>query len=160
MRWSSLLPQAIGSMLVTRVAWPHVDRANAAEALLAGRAGVDTMDEKGRTALSHAARYGSLDCISVLAQYHANVFHQVCCCDGCRCHVYLHLQELQCQCFQVLSNSNTPPPHYLLGFKGVEMGLCRTMTVGCPWTLPRTAAGQKLLRSCAGAPLFVLRHPA
>ena len=37
------------------------------EALLEGyegtHANVDTQDEQGRTALGHAARYGSLDCI-------------------------------------------------------------------------------------------------
>ena len=36
---------------------------------------VDSEDEKGRTALCHAARYGSLDCINVLAQHQANAFH-------------------------------------------------------------------------------------
>ena len=56
------------------------DRAGAAEALLTGcgdgrRAYVDTEDDKGRTALSHAARYGSLDSIAVLAQHQADMFH-------------------------------------------------------------------------------------
>lgn len=36
---------------------------------------MDTEDDKGRTALSHAARYGSLDSIAVLAQHQANMFH-------------------------------------------------------------------------------------
>lgn len=56
------------------------DRAGAAEALLTGcgegrQAFVDTEDDKGRTALSHAARYGSLDSIAVLAAHQADMFH-------------------------------------------------------------------------------------
>lgn len=51
------------------------DRASAAEALLAKGADVNAVDYKGRTALSHAACYGSLDCISVLAQHNADAFH-------------------------------------------------------------------------------------
>ena len=43
------------------------DRAGAVEALLEGADGlaasVDATDDRGRTALSHAARCGSLDCI-------------------------------------------------------------------------------------------------
>ncbi len=50
------------------------DRAGAAEALLEGGAAVDTLDAKGRGALHHAARYGSLDCLAVLAQQHADAF--------------------------------------------------------------------------------------
>ncbi|KAK9787368.1 hypothetical protein WJX73_002975 [Symbiochloris irregularis] len=57
------------------------DRAGAAEALLTGfsdgrQAYVDTEDDKGRTALSHAARYGSLDSIAVLAAHQADMFHE------------------------------------------------------------------------------------
>ena len=50
------------------------DRAGAAESLLEGGAAVDTLDSKGRAALHHAARYGSLDCLAVLAQHHADAF--------------------------------------------------------------------------------------
>ncbi|KAK9842019.1 hypothetical protein WJX81_004484 [Elliptochloris bilobata] len=50
------------------------DRAGAAESLLEGGAAVDTLDSKGRAALHHAARYGSLDCLAVLAQHHAHAF--------------------------------------------------------------------------------------
>ena len=39
-------------------------------------ANVDAEDCRGRTALSHAARYGSLDCIAVLAAHNADVFHE------------------------------------------------------------------------------------
>lgn len=35
---------------------------------------MDTLDSKGRGALHHAARYGSLDCLAVLAQHHADAF--------------------------------------------------------------------------------------
>lgn len=37
-------------------------------------AAVDAIDDKGRTSLCHAARYGSTDCIHVLAEYGADVF--------------------------------------------------------------------------------------
>ncbi len=56
--------------------YPPADRASAAEALLEGGAIVDTEDEKGRTALSHAAKYGSIDCLHILAQHNADVFHE------------------------------------------------------------------------------------
>lgn len=51
------------------------DRSSAAEALLDGGAYVDAVDRAGRTALSYAAMYGSTDCIYLLANRGADVFH-------------------------------------------------------------------------------------
>eukprot|EP00891_Asterochloris_glomerata_P002654 jgi/Astpho2/2654/Aster-x0544 len=52
------------------------DRAKAAEALIANGATVDKVDDKGRTALCHAAKYGSIDCIHILGHHNANAFHE------------------------------------------------------------------------------------
>mmetsp|Transcript_22077 Transcript_22077/g.55586 ORF Transcript_22077/g.55586 Transcript_22077/m.55586 type:complete len:432 (+) Transcript_22077:115-1410(+) len=50
------------------------DRSTTASALLDNGACVDAMDDKGRTSMCHAARYGSTDCIHVLAEHGADVF--------------------------------------------------------------------------------------
>ena len=52
------------------------DRANAAEALLKGGADIEAVDDRRRTALCIAAKYGALDCINVLNEYGANHFHR------------------------------------------------------------------------------------
>lgn len=52
------------------------DRANAAEALLKGGADIEAVDDRKRTALCIAAKYGALDCINVLNEYGANHFHR------------------------------------------------------------------------------------
>jgi ankyrin repeat protein len=54
----------------------HADRANAVEALLKGGADIEAVDDRGRTALCIAAKYGALDCINVLNEYGANHFHR------------------------------------------------------------------------------------
>ena len=53
---------------------PPSDRSTTASALLDHGASVDAIDDKGRTSLCHAARYGSTDCIHVLAEHGADVF--------------------------------------------------------------------------------------
>ena len=54
-----------------------VDRHQAAEVLIKeGEADLDAEDTMGRTALSHAAKYGSTDCMNLLANCHADVFHK------------------------------------------------------------------------------------
>lgn len=54
-----------------------VDRHQAAEVLIKeGQADLDAEDTMGRTALSHAAKYGSTDCMNLLANCHADVFHK------------------------------------------------------------------------------------
>ena len=50
------------------------DRSATASALLSQGASVNAIDDKGRTSLCHAARYGSTDCIHVLAEHGADVF--------------------------------------------------------------------------------------
>jgi len=55
---------------------PAADRANAVEALLKGGADIEAVDDRGRTALCIAAKYGALDCINVLNEYGANHFHR------------------------------------------------------------------------------------
>lgn len=67
---SVLLPH---SCLLVLLLW--LCRSSAAEALLDGGAQVDAVDRSGRTALSYAAMYGSTDCIYLLANRGANVFH-------------------------------------------------------------------------------------
>lgn len=52
------------------------DRANAAEALLKGGADIEAVDDRRRTALCIAAKYGALDCINVLNEFGANHFHR------------------------------------------------------------------------------------
>ena len=53
------------------------DRAQCAEMLIKnGGANVHAEDHTGRTALSHAAKYGSVDCLNLLASMHADVFHK------------------------------------------------------------------------------------
>ena len=46
------------------------------EALLKGGADIEAVDDRGRTALCIAAKYGALDCINVLNEYGANHFHR------------------------------------------------------------------------------------
>ena len=41
-----------------------------------GGASVHTEDNIGRTAMSHAAKYGSIDCLNLLGNMHADVFHK------------------------------------------------------------------------------------
>lgn len=53
------------------------DRHQAAEVLIKeGAADLDAEDSMGRTALSHAAKYGSVDCMNLLANCHADIFHK------------------------------------------------------------------------------------
>lgn len=52
------------------------DRAAAAEILLKAGASVDKECQYGRTALSYAAHYGSLDCLQVLGNAGADPFHE------------------------------------------------------------------------------------
>ena len=56
---------------------PDADRAQSAEILIkSGKAKVDAVDDIGRTAMSHAAKYGSVDCVNLLGNAHADVFHK------------------------------------------------------------------------------------
>lgn len=41
-----------------------------------GGANVHIQDSVGRTAMSHAAKYGSIDCLNLLGNMHADVFHK------------------------------------------------------------------------------------
>ena len=53
------------------------DRVQAAEILIKeGLADVEAEDESGRTAMSHAAKHGSVDCLNLLGKEHADVFHK------------------------------------------------------------------------------------
>ncbi len=53
------------------------DRAQAAEVLIKhGKADLEAEDDVGRTAVSHAAKYGSVDCLNLLGNAHADVFHK------------------------------------------------------------------------------------
>lgn len=53
------------------------DRHQAAEVLIKeGNADLNAEDTLGRTALSHAAKYGSTDCMNLLANCHADVLHR------------------------------------------------------------------------------------
>ena len=53
------------------------DRAQAAEVLIKlGKADLEAEDDIGRTAVSHAAKYGSVDCLNLLGNAHADVFHK------------------------------------------------------------------------------------
>ena len=81
--WSLLQPctrrcnrQPLGGQALLMQASNAADRAKAAEALIANGATVDKVDDKGRTALCHAAKYGSIDCIHILGHHNANAFHE------------------------------------------------------------------------------------
>lgn len=52
------------------------DRATAAEVLLKLGANIKAQDPRGRSAITFAAIHGSVDCLSVLSQYGADVFHK------------------------------------------------------------------------------------
>lgn len=53
------------------------DRSQCAEMLIKnGGANVHAEDNTGRTAMSHAAKYGSIDCLNLLGNVHADVFHK------------------------------------------------------------------------------------
>ena len=53
------------------------DRAQAAEVLIKeGTADLEAEDKSGRTAVSHAAKYGSVDCLNLLGNSHADVYHK------------------------------------------------------------------------------------
>ena len=55
----------------------YADRAQSAEILIkSGHATVDAEDDIGRTAMCHAAKYGSVDCVNLLGSMHADVFHK------------------------------------------------------------------------------------
>ena len=41
-----------------------------------GKADLEAEDDVGRTAVSHAAKYGSVDCLNLLGNAHADVFHK------------------------------------------------------------------------------------
>lgn len=41
-----------------------------------GKADLEAEDDTGRTAVSHAAKYGSVDCLNLLGNAHADVFHK------------------------------------------------------------------------------------
>ena len=49
----------------------------AAELLIKqGMADIEAEDDSGRTAMSHAAKHGSMDCLNLLGKEHADVFHK------------------------------------------------------------------------------------
>ena len=49
----------------------------AAELLIKqGMADIEAEDDTGRTAMSHAAKHGSVDCLNLLGKEHADVFHK------------------------------------------------------------------------------------
>lgn len=70
---------SIVTLICTRLmhSLSHADRHQAAEVLIKeGEADLDAEDSMGRTALSHAAKYGSVECMNLLANCHADVFHK------------------------------------------------------------------------------------
>ena len=105
--------QPLGVQALLMQALHAADRAKAAEALIANGATVDKVDDKGRTALCHAAKYGSIDCIHILGHHNANAFHEdnegnnplQIAEDASRFEATNHIRKLQqvgptCQCMQ------------------------------------------------------------
>ena len=41
-----------------------------------GKADLEAVDHNGRTAVSHAAKYGSVDCLNLLGNSHADILHK------------------------------------------------------------------------------------